>query len=96
MADISVRKSHGLSLAEAQAKIDQVVDDIQNEFPNLVNSVDWNGEKTKAKVKGKGFSGDFKVDDDEVGIDIDLSLFAKPLKAKVEKKIQERIEQYFA
>jgi len=96
MADITVRRSHGLSLAEAQAKIDQVVDDIQNEFPNLVNSVDWNTEKTSARVEGKGFTGDFRVDDDEVGIDVDLSLFAKPLKGKVQKKIEERIEQYFA
>lgn len=96
MADISVRRPHGLSLAEAQAKIDQVVEDIQKEFSSLVSSIDWNDEKTNAKVAGKGFSGDFKVNEEEVGIDINLSMFAKPLKGKVQAKIEERIQQYFS
>ena len=96
MADISVKKEHGLSLEEAQSKIDQVVSDIQTEFSSLVSSIDWNDEKTNAKVTGKGFTGDFSVDESEVGIDIDLSLFAKPLKAKVQEKIEERMGQYFA
>lgn len=96
MADISVKKAHGLTLEEAQSRIDQVVTDIQTEFTSLVSSIDWNEEKTNAKVKGKGFTGDFKVDETEVGIDIDLSLFAKPLKGKVQEKIEERMGEYFA
>lgn len=96
MADISVRRVHGLSLDEAQAKIDQVVEDIQKEFSSLVSSIDWNDAKTAAKVSGKGFSGDFMVNQEEVGIDINLSMFAKPLKSRVQQKIEERIEQYFA
>ncbi len=96
MADISVRRAHGLSLEEAQAKIDQVVVDIQTEFSSLVNSIEWNDDKTAAKVAGKGFSGDFSVTPQDVGIDISLSLFARPLKARVQAKIEERIEQYFA
>lgn len=96
MADIKVRRSHGMSLEDAQAKIDQVISDVQTEFSSLVSSIDWNSEKTEAKVKGKGFTGDFLVNDEEVGIDIDLSLFAKPLKGKVQKKIEERVDKYFA
>ena len=96
MADISVRRNHGLSLEEAQSKIDQVVEDIQREFSSLVDSIDWNSDKTQAKVKGKGFKGDFSVSEEEVGIDIDLSMFARPLKGKVQQKIEERMEQYFA
>ena len=96
MADISVRRVHGLSLEDAQAKIDQVVEDVQREFSSLVSSIDWNDEKTQAKVSGKGFSGDFRVDSDEVGIDITLSMFARPLKSRVQQKIEERIAQYFA
>jgi len=91
-----VRREHGLTLEEAQAKIDQVVTDIQTEFSSLVSSIDWNDDKTKAKVAGKGFSGDFVVSGEEVGIDINLSMFAKPLKGRVQQKIEERIEKYFA
>lgn len=96
MADISVKRKHGLSLEEAQSKIDQVVQDVKSEFSSLVSSIDWNGDKTEAKVKGKGFSGDFLVNAEEVGIDINLSMFAKPLRSKVQAKIEERMEKYFA
>ena len=73
-----------------------MVEDIQKEFSSLVSSIDWNADKTSAKVAGKGFSGDFSVGAEEVGIDINLSMFAKPLKAKVQAKIEERVAQYFA
>ena len=96
MSDISVKRAHGMGLEEAQGKVDEVIEAIQSEFSNLVNSIDWNADKTAAKVKGKGFSGDFKVDDTNVGIDIDLSLFAKPLKGKVQEKIEQRMDDIFA
>ena len=96
MADISVRRAHGLSLEDAQAKVQKIVEDIQGEFSSLVSSIDWNSDNTAAKVAGKGFSGDFSVNDEEVGIDINLSMFAKPLKSKVQAKIEERVAQYFA
>ena len=65
--------------------------------PWQVNSycIEVNKEKTEAKVKGKGFSGEFKVDKKNVGIDIDLSFFAKPLKGKIESKIVDRLDAYF-
>ncbi len=96
MADISIKKEHGLSLEEAQGKIDKVVTDVKAEFSSLIKSIDWNSDKTEAKVKGKGFSGDFIVDESSVGIDVDLSFFAKPFKEKVETKINERLATYFS
>ena len=95
MADISVQRKHDLSLEEAQSKVDQIVEDIQNEFGNLVSSVDWNADKTVAKVSGKAFKGEFKVSEGNVGIDVNLKLFAKPLKGKVQQKIEDRMEKYF-
>ena len=47
MADISVKKAHGLSLSDAQTKIDKVVADIQKEFASLVKTINWNKEKTE-------------------------------------------------
>ncbi len=96
MADISIKKEHGLSLEEAQGKIDKVVTDIKAEFSSLIKSIDWDKSKTNAKVKGKGFSGNFSVDETNIGIDVDLSFFAKPFKEKVETKIHERLTTYFS
>ena len=95
MADISVRREHGMTEEEAKAKVHEVVADIEKEFPSLVNDISWNSDKTKAKVKGKGFTGEFAVTQQDVMIDIDLSLFARPFKGKVEGRIASRMEEYF-
>lgn len=95
MADISLRRPHGMAEEDAKAKVHNVVADIENEFPSLVNDISWNDEKSQAKVDGKGFKGQFQVTSDEVMIDIDLSFFAKPLKSKVEGKIARRMDEYF-
>lgn len=95
MADISVRRTHGMSLEEAKGKVENIVDDVEEEFSSLVNDINWNDDKTRAKVKGKGFSGQFQVTDDDVSIDIDLKLFARPFKGKVESRINSRMDEYF-
>ncbi len=95
MADISVRHTHGLSLDEAKTKTNQIAEDIQSEFDSLIDSIKWNADNTRAQLKGKGFTGVFNVDEEAMSIDIDLKLFAKPFKGKVEQKIQSRIANYF-
>ncbi len=95
MADISVRRSHGMSEDEAKQKVEQVVADVKEEFASLVDDIKWNNDKSEAKVKGKGFKGHFEVDDSDVKIDIDLSLFARPFKGKVESRIESRMDEYF-
>ena len=95
MSDISMRRPHGLSEEDAKAKIHNIVADIEKEFPSLVNDISWNDDKSQAKVKGKAFTGQFQVTADDVMIDIDLKLFARPFKSKVEGKIAGRMDQYF-
>lgn len=95
MSDITVRRSHGMELEEAKQKVEQIVGDVQDEFSSLVDKIDWNDDKTRAKVKGKGFTGQFAVTDSDVEIDIDLKLFARPFKGKVQTRIQSRMDEYF-
>ena len=95
MADITLRRPHGMTEEEAKAKVHEVVADVEGEFPALVNEIKWNDEKTQADVKGKGFNGKFQVTTSEVMIDIDLKLFAKPFKGKVESRIASRMDEYF-
>lgn len=95
MADISVRREHGMSREEAKSKVEDIVDDVRDEFSSLVNDINWNDDRTRADVKGKGFSGQFEVNDSDVAIDIKLKLFAKPFKGKVEDRINSRMDDYF-
>ncbi|RAL23652.1 hypothetical protein DL240_05695 [Lujinxingia litoralis] len=95
MSDISIKRPHGMNTEEAKAKVHGIVADIEGEFPSLVNNISWNDDKSHAKVKGKGFTGQFQVTDSDVMIDIDLSLFARPFKGKVEERIVSRMSEYF-
>ncbi len=95
MADISVRRAHGMSEDEAKQKVEKVVDDVQEEFSSLVDNIKWNDDKTQANVKGKGFTGQFEVNETDVMIDIDLKLFARPFRGKVEDRINSRMDTYF-
>lgn len=95
MADISVRRAHGMSKDEAKVKVESIVSEVKEEFSSLVNEIKWNGDKTEAKVKGKAFTGEFKVDESDVSIDIDLSFIARPFKGKVESRINSRMDEYF-
>lgn len=95
MADISMRRPHGMTEEEAKAKVHKVVADVESEFPSLVNDISWNADKSQAKVKGKGFTGQFQVTAEEVMVDIDLKLFAKPFKGKVESRVASRMDEYF-
>lgn len=96
MSDISVSHEHGMTLDEAKEKTEQIVTDVKSEFPSLVDQINWNSDKTSAEVKGKAFSGQFAVNASHMSIDIKLKLLARPFKAKIEEKIQERIVSYFA
>ncbi len=96
MSDISIRRKHSFSPDKVQSTIKKVVETVQSEFPSLVSDITWNSDQTEAKVKGKGFTGQFSFTGDEVAVDIDLSFFAKPFKGKVEEKIQERLNQFLS
>ncbi len=94
MADITVRKSHGMEFDEAKEKVHEVVSDLQKDI-EYIDKVNWNADGTAADVKGKGFSGRFQVDPTDVTVDINLKLFAKPFKSKIAQQVDSRMERYF-
>jgi len=96
MSDISIKRPHGMEVEEAKAKVHGIVADIEGEFPSLVNDISWNDDKSNAKVKGKNFTGQFQMTESDVMIDVDLSLFARPFKGKVQERILARMTKYFS
>ena len=72
-----------------------IVEDVRESYPMLVDRIDWNSERTLAKLKGKMFKGEFIVDDTKVEIHISISMLAKPFMGNVTKRIDSKIEQYF-
>jgi putative polyhydroxyalkanoate system protein len=94
MSDISVKRSHGMEFDQAKDKVHEIVSDLQNDI-EYIDKVSWNGDGTAADIKGKGFSGDVRVNDSDVIMEIKLKLFAKPFKGTIEEKITKRMDSYF-
>lgn len=95
MADIDLRQAHHTDLEKAKSVIEKIVTKVQTDYPSLVSSIDWNSDQTQATVKGKGFKGEFTVDETEVAIAIDLNMLTRPFKGKVQEKIAEQIKSNF-
>jgi hypothetical protein len=84
-----------MPLDEAKETVDRLVQDVKNSYPALNLSVSWNGDRTAAEAKGKMFKGSFKVSANEVSVDINLSALAGAFKGKVEKRIDQKLTEFF-
>ncbi|MGM0557346.1 MAG: polyhydroxyalkanoic acid system family protein [Myxococcota bacterium] len=93
MADVQIKREHGLDHSEAKDRIKAIVDDLEQNL-DLLDTVDWTSD-SYAKISGKGFKGHFEVDEDNVNVEIDLKFFAKPFKGKVQEKIASRMDKHF-
>lgn len=95
MPTLSRERVHNMSLDKAKETVEGIVEDVRQTYPMLVSNVDWNRDRTSAKVTGKMFKGDFTVDAKKVTIILNLSLLAKPFMGKVEKRIDDKLAEYF-
>lgn len=95
MPKFDASRNHSLSLDEAKNTVEKIVEDIQSSYPNLVDTIDWNKDRTEAKVKGKMFKGDFAVNSSSVQVHINLSMLAKPFMGKIKDRINAKLDQYF-
>lgn len=96
MADISVSRNHTLNVADAGAKLATLVDKFKGEYGSMIETVDWNAEKTSAVAKGKMFSATFGVTATTVNCDIDLNGFAaKMAKGMIQGKVEKAVAEGF-
>ncbi|MGM0575083.1 MAG: polyhydroxyalkanoic acid system family protein [Myxococcota bacterium] len=93
MADIEIQHAHGTDAADAATRTKKLLDDFHAKRPELFKDVSWSGQK--ADVKGKGFKGQFLVDDRLVKVEISLGLVAKALKGRIKGSIEEKLNKEF-
>lgn len=96
MPDIRLRRRHGLGLADARRRVEDVARELAEEHPHLVEKVAWNDDRTAADVNGRGFRGRFALSEDEVAVDVDLGFLARPFRSRVETALSTRLEKHFA
>jgi|SRR4051812_37691120 putative polyhydroxyalkanoate system protein len=91
MADIDIRRTHGMDFAQARVAARQMADDLGRKF-GLKG--DWDGDELR--FQGTGVTGKLLVDAKEVVLSVALGFLLKAMKPSIEKAIQNELDSLFA
>ena len=94
MAKIEREITHHMSLDKAKSVAETLVGKLQSNFGSMISEIKWNDDKTAANIKGKGFTGNFEVNDTVAKIVIELGMLTSMFKPKVEEKIDEYAKDF--
>lgn len=87
MAKIERVIKHSFGLEGGKKLVSALATKLMENFGRFVKKVDWNEDKTSAKVEGTGFDGSFQVSESDVKLVLNLGLLTSALKGKIENEI---------
>ena len=91
MADISMRRNHGFEDPDdVRSRIEGLAERVSDK---LGGSWSWQGDQAVCEARGAKARVGF--DETEISIDVKLPLMLRPLRGKLESKIEEYYERYF-
>jgi len=88
MSHVVVARSHALGADEARARVKKFEDKLKARFGITLS---WNGNQ--ATFKGKGVSGDARVDETAIQINLKLALLARPFAGKIKSAIEQSLDK---
>jgi len=91
MAHIRLERTHGLGLEEARRQIDEIAESLRGKLQARSH---WEGDHLI--FERPGASGVIAVSADQVTLDIRLGLLLRPLKASIERTINEQLDAHLA
>lgn len=91
MAVIRITRTHHLARADLRAQVERLADEIQQKLQARCR---WDGDT--AHFSRSGANGSIKLDDERIAVEISLGLALTPLKSRVEKTVNERLDQMLA
>lgn len=90
MADISIRREHGLSLQQAKDAAQQIADRMAGEFQM---ATEWCGDVLS--FRRSGVAGTLALQERAVQIDVTLDFLFKAFAATLEEKIARNLDRVF-
>jgi putative polyhydroxyalkanoate system protein len=90
MADIDVRRAHGLGLVAARRAAEQMVSDLGRKF-DVKGS--WQGDTLR--FERLGVDGFLTLTQEDLHLSISLGFLLKAMKGSIEKLIHEELDQLF-
>lgn len=90
MNDISIRRSHGLTLAKARIAAEKIAAHLENEF-----DLDWRWEGNRLVFTRSGVNGHLEVTRHHVEIVARLGFLLKMLKPRIETEVHRYCDEQF-
>jgi putative polyhydroxyalkanoate system protein len=90
MADISMRRSHGLDPNEVEARIEQLAGKLSQ---RLGGSWCWEGRE--AICEARGARARVAYDETSISMEVKLPFVLKPMRGRLEAKIDQYFDEYF-
>ena len=85
-----IRRNHNLGIEEARQRADRIAADLKQEYNLTAN---WQGDAMQ--VRGNGISGELRVDETAIELDVSLGFALKlmegPIRAVIEKTIDDEL-----
>jgi putative polyhydroxyalkanoate system protein len=91
MSDITIRRTHGKTPAEARASAEHMAAELKEEF-DLSSA--WDGDVLR--FKRSGLSGELTLAGQEVALHIHLGFLLSALKPKIEREVHKFFDENFA
>jgi putative polyhydroxyalkanoate system protein len=91
VADIEIRRVHGMGLAAARAAADRMADRLGRKF-GLKG--DWEGNQLR--FQGTGVTGTLNVDAKDVSLSVALGFLLKAMKGSIEQAINHELDAMLA
>jgi hypothetical protein len=96
---ISLSMKHGRTLEDARARLEATLADVQSKFGMMVTRTEWSADRNQAKIFGRGFEIELRIDAKDLHVTGDIPLigkllgqpFIKSLKGSVERAFQKRL-----
>ena len=90
MAEISMRRPHDLEPDDVRSRIEGLADRLAD---RLGGSWCWQGDE--AVCEARGAKARVGYDTDSIFLDVSLPLMLRPLRGKLEAKVEEYFDRYF-
>jgi len=91
MATISIKREHHLSADEVREHVEELAQKLAQE---LEASYQWDGDVLR--FKRTGASGVIEIRDNELWVEVELSMMLRPFKSKIERSINDYLDESIA
>lgn len=91
MADISMKRTHALPPQEVQARIEKLAGKLADRLGGT-----WCWEGKEAVCEAKGAKARVGYDESSISMDVKLPMLLKPMRGRLEAKIDEYFNEYFS